>query len=254
MSFKAATLEYYRDHYGDGYTVERAYEDIEPGYRFTIHKIREATDLLGPDERRVLDIGCGLGYLLVEPHRRGFECLGIDFNERLVTLATERYGVPARVERIENLVTLGETFDLVILSHVLEHVEGPTDLLRNIHRILNPGGLLVIEVPNRNWRSIGYNLRRGTCGWDCYPPHHLTFWSDTALAHVLRRSGFDVLECRPRPFDDLNRVKTFLQNRMGLTSGPFLRPAVRAFTAVGRLCRLQGITLNALGRKTDTRS
>ena len=199
----------------------------------------------------MIDIGCGGGYLLIDLQRRGFDCLGIDFNEHLVKLATERYGVPARVERLENLLALGERFDLALLSHVLEHVETPIELLTNIHEILNPEGLVVIEVPNRNWYSLGHSLHRGTCDWNNYPPHHITFWSTAALAGALRLAGFTVVECMPRPFDDMDRVETFLKSRVGLRGGPLFQPAVRALRVLGTLCRLQGGTLNALARRID---
>jgi 2-polyprenyl-3-methyl-5-hydroxy-6-metoxy-1,4-benzoquinol methylase len=158
--FVAAELDYYQANYID--YVAPSYEEIHPGYQFTIRKIREAVAHLSPGANRAIDVGCGAGYLLVDLQRRGFECLGIDFNEDLVKVANERFGVPARVDDLRNIVALGTRFDVALLSHVLEHVDDPLGLLRNIRQILNPGGFLVIEIPNRNWYSVGHSLRRSS--------------------------------------------------------------------------------------------
>ncbi|MBI4887716.1 MAG: class I SAM-dependent methyltransferase [Acidobacteria bacterium] len=254
VPFEAGSLDYYIEQYADDYAVPRAYEDIDLGYRFTIQKIAEAAARLRPDQRRVLDVGCGRGYLLVDLQRRGFECLGIDFHERLVRFAVEQYGVPARVERLENLLALGESYDLVILSHVLEHVDDPAGLLRNVFAVLNPGGLLVVELPNRNWFSLGYSLRRGNMGWNYYPPDHITFWSLQALRAALQGARFDVLECVARPFDDLDRVGVFVRTRLRLSSGPLFHASIWTLKALGRLFGLEGNTLNALARKADTQA
>ena len=250
VPLKAAPLEYYADHSAD--YVAESYEAIHPGYQFIIHKIDEATSLLDAGKRRVIDIGCGCGYLLIALQRRGYQCLGIDFNEHLVRVAIERFGIQARVDRVECLLSLGQTFDLAILSNVLEHVEKPRELLENIRKILNPGGLVVVEIPNRNWTSIGQSLQRGTCDRKNYPPHHITFWSTASLAKALSSSGFEVVECVHRPFDDMNRVETFLRNRVGVRSGWLFRPAVKTLRAMGKLCGLQGGTLNAVARRVDS--
>jgi len=203
-----ATVDYYQENYEFATDMEH----IHPGYQFTIQKIRATPHrYLSPSQRRVIDVGCGPGYLLVDLQRRGFDCLGIDFNPDAVRLANERFGVPARVERVENLIkTGGAHFDLALLSHVLEHVESPLSLLKDIYQLLDPAGVLVIDVPNRDWFSPSHSLKRGTCFEGDYPPNHLTFWSSSVLSCALNLAGYTVLECAPRPFNDLNRIETFV--------------------------------------------
>jgi 2-polyprenyl-3-methyl-5-hydroxy-6-metoxy-1,4-benzoquinol methylase len=244
--FVAAPLDYYQANYMD--YVAPSYEEIHPGYQFTIRKIRQAVAHLTPDANRAIDVGCGAGYLLVDLQRRGFECLGIDFNEDLVRVANERFGVPARVDDVRNLAKIGARFDVALLSHVLEHVDDPLGLLRHIHQILSPGGLLVIEIPNRNWYSVGHSLRNGTCTWNNYPPHHITFWSTASLRKALTHAGFSVVECIPRPFEDMGRIDRFVTGRLGLSKGPLYSFVSSILSLVGRAAKLEGSTLHAIAR------
>jgi 2-polyprenyl-3-methyl-5-hydroxy-6-metoxy-1,4-benzoquinol methylase len=244
----AASLEFYQEKYRE--YVASAYEDIHPGYQFTIDKIKEVTTRhMLPDRRRAIEVGCGAGYLLVELQKNGFECLGTDFNPALVKAAIEQFHVPARVVRLEELATLGLRFDLAILSQVLEHAEDPLRLLKDIREILNPGGILMIDVPNRNWYSPSHSLEKGTLSSLDYPPHHLTFWSIASLDHAVRRSDYSVLECIYRPFDDMNRVEAFVSRRLKLQKGIFFSAGVRTVRWVGGLLRLQGPTLHVVARR-----
>jgi 2-polyprenyl-3-methyl-5-hydroxy-6-metoxy-1,4-benzoquinol methylase len=244
------SLDYYQDNYQD--YVPPSYDDIHPGYQFTINKIREvAQQYLSPHQRRVVDVGCGPGILLVDLQRNGFNCLGIDFNPNLVRAANEQFKVPAKVGRVEDLAAMGQRFDLALLSHVLEHVDNPVALLRNIRDILDPGGIVIIELPNRQWYSPSHSLEKGTLWWFYYPPHHVTFWSIAALVKVLSVSGYSIIECIPRPFDDMNRIETFLSKRLKLARGPLFSAAVRTIRATGRLAGLQGGTLHAVARRLD---
>lgn len=248
---QAAPLEYYQANC-KGVVSVASYDSIHPGYQFTIKKIREVTRChLSPDQRRVIDVACGPGFLLIDLQRDGFDCLGIDFNPDVVRVANERFQVPAKVARVEDLTALDKRFDLALLVHVLEHVEDPLGLLKNIRQILNPAGVLVVEVPNRKWFSLSHSLGKGTCSEGDYPPHHITFWSLTALTRALELSGYSVLECIPRLFDDMNRIETFLRKRLCLTEGYLLSSSVQLLRWAGWLARLQGGTLHAVARRLE---
>jgi 2-polyprenyl-3-methyl-5-hydroxy-6-metoxy-1,4-benzoquinol methylase len=101
--------------------------------------------------QRVLDIGCGLGDLLQWLDERGFDVRGLEPNEQAARLACER-GLDVSTVSVNELVTQpgggSAPFDAVVLLHVLEHVPNPAEMLREIHSLLEPGGLLFIWVPN----------------------------------------------------------------------------------------------------------
>lgn len=248
---QAASAEYYQTQYNN-LLASFLSGNIHPGYRFLVKKIRDATRrYLSPDQRRVIDVGCGPGYLLLDLQENGFECLGIDFNPAAIRVAREHFHVPAEIASLEEIATWKLRFDLALLSHVLEHVEDPLGLLKKIRQILYPRGVLVIELPNRNRSRHRDSLRKGKLSWGEYPPHHLTFWSVAAISNVLVRAGYSILECRPRPYPEAYQTEHSLIHRFNLRAGRGTTWLARILQLVGRLAGLQGATLNVVARRLE---
>jgi SAM-dependent methyltransferase len=97
-------------------------------------------------ERRILDMGCGTGTMLMYLSRYG-HAQGIDVDEGAVQFCHER-----GVEDVQQVTDMplpfeGGTFDLVTAFDVLEHIEDDRGTLRELHRVMRPGGMLMISVP-----------------------------------------------------------------------------------------------------------
>ena len=112
---------------------------------------RAVLDLILPHAqglRRVLDVGCGanLDYDLVLADR-GIDVVGIDFAESFLALAPRHEHITLLQGDATNLPFSGEQFDAVICSETVEHVPDDAAVLREIARVLVPGGLLVFTVP-----------------------------------------------------------------------------------------------------------
>jgi 2-polyprenyl-3-methyl-5-hydroxy-6-metoxy-1,4-benzoquinol methylase len=107
-------------------------------------------------------------------------------------------------------------YDLALLSHVLEHVSTPLDLLRQVATLLKPGGLRLIDVPNRLYCRERTRFPCGELGWGEYPPHHFSFWSEKPMRTPLNTAGYRVLECKPRPFPEAHVARYNLVHRRGL--------------------------------------
>lgn len=136
---------------------------------------------------KVLEVGCGRGHVLHAIQEVGCDVFGIDPSLDMVELA-RRHGVSADVGTAESLAFPDNTFDLVFSQQVLEHVH-PDDVpehLMEAFRVLKPGGLLVVETPNR--RTGPQDISRG------FSPVaeglHLKEWSFGELAAVMRAAGF----------------------------------------------------------------
>jgi 2-polyprenyl-3-methyl-5-hydroxy-6-metoxy-1,4-benzoquinol methylase len=151
-----------------------------------------------PRGGRVLDVGCGSGLLLAQLARRGWEVWGIEPDERAARRLQARLGLPA--ERI--VVATAETahlpaghFDLVTMSHVLEHLHDPRAALAGVHRWLRPGGRLRLWVPNiaslesRVFRRLWFGLDL---------PRHLYHFDTRSLLFLLRESGFHASRVVPQ--------------------------------------------------------
>jgi SAM-dependent methyltransferase len=132
---------------------------------------------------RVLDFGCGAGDFLALERDRGWECCGVEVNERAIAAAQAR-GLEVRRSTAEYP---SNSFDYVRANHSLEHVLDPAAQLREMYRALKPGGTLFIGVPTRD----GLPARIfGRYWWYLGAPVHPVTFSTAALTDLARAIGF----------------------------------------------------------------
>jgi 2-polyprenyl-3-methyl-5-hydroxy-6-metoxy-1,4-benzoquinol methylase len=146
-------------------------------------------------EGHVLDIGCGSGGRFLDPLKGlGWTTYGMDPSPIAIRAAKER-GHNALVGFAEEQAFPDQTMDVVTMWHVLEHVHAPTNALAATHRMLKPGGLLNLCVPN--WGSLQAALY-GRFWWSCDAPRHLYQFTKPTLRRYLEKAGFEVQEMRTR--------------------------------------------------------
>jgi SAM-dependent methyltransferase len=100
----------------------------------------------GADQRRILDVGCGTGTMLTYLASYG-QVQGVDIDEEAVGYCRERGLVEVRLGSAETLPFADNSFDLVTALDVVEHLDDDTAALREIRRVLRPGGKVLITVP-----------------------------------------------------------------------------------------------------------
>lgn len=167
---------------------------------------------LGATEgKTILDCGCGRGYYLkMLRHLGGARLAGIDIELPYLRKARRNTagsrGILLSRAAIEALPFPEATFDAVILSEVLEHVEREADSLAEVRRVLKPGGLAIVTVPHAHypfwWDPInrtletlfGTHARRGPLAgiWS----RHVRLYTPERLREVVRTAGLEVLEER----------------------------------------------------------
>jgi len=140
---------------------------------------------------RLLDIGCNEGRGLKIYASHGFEVEGLELNEKAACVA-RRGGFAVHTEALERF-TPTAPFDVAVLSNVLEHSLDPTQMLRDVHRILKPGGQVWISCPSsRSWLRSCFG--RYWINW--HAPFHIVHFSSGTLEAVLRGARFTNIQSR----------------------------------------------------------
>lgn len=139
---------------------------------------------------RLLEVGCGDGTALKSMQKKGWSVTGLDFDEEAVKNARNK-GLDARHGQLSAQGFADETFDAVVMSHVIEHVASPGELLSECRRVLKKGGVLIALTPNADSRG---HTHYGRSWRGLEPPRHLQVFTPRSLASVAREAGYDSVE------------------------------------------------------------
>lgn len=141
--------------------------------------------------RRLLDVGCAAGFFVSEAQNMGWDAWGIDHSEFAVKLAREELGLKTvSVGSLEESNFGSESFDLITLWDVVEHLPDPRGTIATVAKLLRPGG--IIALTTGNWRS--WAARWNPRGWRLMaPPFHLFFLSPDNMKSIFSVSGLEVL-------------------------------------------------------------
>jgi SAM-dependent methyltransferase len=149
-------------------------------------RIRRVEKLNGGRRGRVLDVGCGRGFLLEQFRQRGWEVLGTEADDKAAAHAQRVLQLPVKVGALEALDLPAASFDAIVLWHVLEHLADPTRTLVEVHRLLRPGGTLLVGVPNfGSWEA---RLCRDKW-FHLDVPRHLAHFTPASLERALQQAG-----------------------------------------------------------------
>lgn len=150
---------------------------------------------IGRTDRSVLDVGCGPGDFLQTGQRRGWKVMGVEPSPAASKFACDQgLNVKTGFFGPEILPTLGQ-FDFIHMSEVLEHVADPSEVVSNASKLLRPGGVICISVPNdfNDFQDTFVKHSKGDEWW-VVPDHHLNYFSFDTLEHLLVDQGLELLE------------------------------------------------------------
>jgi 2-polyprenyl-3-methyl-5-hydroxy-6-metoxy-1,4-benzoquinol methylase len=149
-----------------------------------------------PKHNQLLDVGCGNGDFLIRAKHAGWDVCGIDFDAKALDLASNR-GINAFCGTLENADIPEESFDVITMSHVIEHSHDPLGTLENCYKLLKPGGMLWIATPNPS--SLLHSIYKS----DWYflaPPTHLILLDKLCLIQLLDKTGYFKIQSLRRGF------------------------------------------------------
>lgn len=142
---------------------------------------------------RILDVGCGMGDYLASQSQLGWEVEGVEINPRAVQHAREKLHLEVFQGDLLQANLPAQHFDVVTMWWYLEHVPNPLAVLQEARRIIKPGGVLWIGVPN--WASWEARLFR-TAWYHLDAPRHFYLFTPVTLRAMLERAGWRI-EQRP---------------------------------------------------------
>jgi SAM-dependent methyltransferase len=138
-------------------------------------------------EGRILDVGCGAGKLLADLREQGWQVYGVDFSPVAVEYAKNQNRLDVRLGDLFDAGYEDGFFDVVMFNHSLEHVYNPLETLKEAHRILKSGGLLLISIPNAGGLEAKI-FGRWWVHWD--PPRHLYHFTKKTMTKLVTSAGF----------------------------------------------------------------
>ncbi len=146
---------------------------------------------------KLLDIGCGTGEFLKTFKDAKWETLGIEPSDSARKMAIENFGLDVREEaQLKNLAS--ESFDVITMWHVLEHVPHLNERIEDLKRLLKPKGMIIIAVPN----CSSLDAKKYGVHWAAYDvPRHLYHFTPKDIESIFRKHELTVFRTLPMVFD-----------------------------------------------------
>jgi len=136
----------------------------------------------------LLDVGAGAGLFLYAAQWDGWQVQGVEIASSGVEFARSRLGLDVIQGRMMEVDLPDDRYDVVMMQETIEHLLDPKAVLKEVHRVLRPGGILSITTPN--FDSLTYKLV-GQAWSVLSPGEHLFYFTPRTLLAMLRETGFD---------------------------------------------------------------
>jgi len=174
---------------------------------FFLLKSREHIDYV--ESGKFLDIGCGNGSRLLKMRNLGWQVTGVELNKKAFNECIN-HNLNVFNSTLENTKFEDNSFDVVYMSHLVEHLANPCEIFEIVNKILKPNGLLYIKTPNRN--SLGRKIF-GKFWYANDVPRHLFLFSKKSLVNVFKKLNMNLVyysqDTTPKIF--LNSIDYFFK-------------------------------------------
>lgn len=209
------------------------YEDVVARrVPFYIERLNKIKNIVGkaPSDIKLLDVGAATGDFVNLALRSGFIAAGIEPSREACTQARSKYGIELIQGDFLDANLDDQSFDVIHLNHVLEHIVAPHEIIEKIYERLSKNGLAVIEVPYQfgNFiQTVGRTLRLiDPIEFSIYSVHHPFFYSPESLRLLLVSHGFTVLEMvswLPYLKQKLREARNYCKARLFLVIEQYIR-------------------------------
>ena len=142
-----------------------------------------------PALHRLLEIGCGTGVFLAKAREHGFDCSGLELSSYAAEFV-RKMGIPVETKAIEEANFPDNSWDVIVMREVIEHLPHPKEALQTIHRWLKPGGVLFMATGNYDCPE---RKLRGSDWFYFMPEGHLYYFSNRTMTKYLETVGFQTV-------------------------------------------------------------
>lgn len=169
----------------------RGSDPLRPWYQYA-QELLSRKVFSADGELTALDVGCGVGEFMLMLKKRGFAVEGIDGSQEQMDIIYSM-GFEGKVADLEGgLPYSTESFWLVTCLELIEHIARAEDLIKEIHRVLRPGGYLLLSTPNFSFLNNRLHYLFGAP--PCNEGVHLRFFMKRGLESLLNRTAFRIVE------------------------------------------------------------
>jgi len=164
-------------------------------------------DEINPVEKNVFDIGAGDGFLLKQFADAGWKCNGIEPSNAMTKKAFKKNNIKIINKNFEDFfkTEIDTKYNLVTMSHVLEHVYFPENIIKNIREMLTEDGFLYIEVPSVEGfanEKINNEIMSFT---------HLWHYTVSSLTNLIQKQGFKKIKIETAVENDFPVIRSIFQ-------------------------------------------
>ncbi|MDD4271697.1 MAG: class I SAM-dependent methyltransferase [Patescibacteria group bacterium] len=183
-----ATAEHYND---DSKTMEFSYDFISSDKQMEVRGelYKNFFSQLKSDipNGKILDIGCSIGQFLKMGKDLGYDVMGLELNEKAAQYAEKKFGVKVERKLLNECNFEDNSFDIVSMFGVIEHLPDPAGVMKDVYRILKPGGVFIGICPNVNSLvcMVLHQFSKTFTG-----RLHLSYFSEKTLRYLFAKVGF----------------------------------------------------------------
>ncbi len=162
-------------------------------FKRTLAKLAHEYSIKPSKTTKVLDIGCAGGAFVKAAEDFGLSAIGIEPSAWMCEYGRDKYGLDLRQGTLEDFKLEAESFDVISLWDVLEHIYAPAEILRECERLLKPDGLLIVNYPD--YDSVARKVLRWK--WPFFLSVHVFYFTPKTIRALLSKCGLQALAIKP---------------------------------------------------------
>lgn len=187
---------------------QTSYNKNHPKLRMWQSYLQKLPDFKLSEGKKLLDIGCSTGLFGHVARGMGWDVTGVEICRPAAEYAQEKFGLQVLTTTLEAAHLAEDSFDVITMWDVIEHLPSPAETVTECYRILKPGGLLIIHTPDQD--ALIYSLVHVLCRLSTKksasflspiygPGGHMFYFNKATLKQLFSKRGFDIVYIGSEP-------------------------------------------------------